>query len=62
MHPDRRSQPEERGQDLAVVHSPRCPFCAGLLLLLRDLYFCNRCRFSLCAGCEGADGCAVGAD
>jgi hypothetical protein len=38
---------------------PLCPLCAGRLVLLHNAYRCNRCRFSLCAGCEGVDVCAA---
>ena len=39
---------------------PTCPCCAGPLILLRGLFRCTRCQYSLCFGCEsggeGADG------
>jgi len=32
---------------------PLCPACGGQLLLLRSLWRCPRCHYSICDGCEG---------
>jgi hypothetical protein len=33
---------------------PSCPCCAGALVMLREMYRCARCQYSICVGCETA--------
>lgn len=40
------------GQSEAARADPRCPACAGVLVPLRGVFRCTRCRLSLCEGCE----------
>ena len=43
---------DEPKQTTAPIRSPSCPCCAGVLLVLRGMFRCARCHYSLCAGCE----------
>ncbi len=35
-----------------ATRMPSCPCCAGALIMLRGLFRCTRCQYSLCEGCE----------
>jgi hypothetical protein len=53
-----RAMPDEPIQEPAPSRQPCCPACSGALVELRGQYRCTRCYFTLCVGCEAAEGAA----
>ena len=56
MPADLTPSPQDRTKNSsAPVRSPSCPCCAGPLIVLRGMFRCARCQYTLCMDCEGAD-------